>query len=207
MITGSSSRNNGRSIALDELMMAERIEPETERLVLRQWKIADRESFAALNADLRVMAYFPAPLTRPESDAMAGRCQKLIDERGWGFWAVELKTTCEFIGFVGLHIPSAELPFSPCVEIGWRLAYDHWGKGYATEAAKEALHIGFDRLGLNEIVAFTSVGNIRSSGVMERLGMQESGTFEHPQVPKDSTLRQHCLYRLSRASYFKKHNR
>ncbi|MFA5921971.1 MAG: GNAT family protein [Methylococcaceae bacterium] len=87
------------------------------------------------------------------------------------------------------------------------LAYGHWGKGFATEAAKQALYIGFDRLGLNEIVAFTSVGNIRSSGVMERLGMQESGAFEHPQVPKDNTLRQHCLYRLSRACYFKKHNR
>lgn len=182
--------------------MIEIVEPGTEHLLLRQWKIADQEPFAALNADPRVMAYFPAPLMRAESDAMADCCQKLIDERGWGFWAVELKTTCEFIGFVGLHIPSAELPFSPCVEIGWRLAYDHWGKGYATEAAMGALSAGFDRLGLNEIVAFTPVGNIRSRAVMERLGMQESGTFEHPQVPAGSDLRQHCLYRLSRAGYF-----
>jgi RimJ/RimL family protein N-acetyltransferase len=98
------------------------IELNTERLRLRQWKPDDREAFAKLNEDLRVMTYFPAPLTRTESDAMADRCQKLIDERGLKFWAVELKTTCEFIGFIGLHIPSAELPFSPCAEIGWRLA-------------------------------------------------------------------------------------
>ena len=177
--------------------MTERIEPQTRRLRLRQWIPADREPFAALNADPRVMQFLPAALTREESDAMADRCQMLIEQRGWGFWAVELKTTNEFIGFVGLHTPSAELPFSPCVEVGWRLAFRHWGKGYATEAARAAVHVGFDLLGLKEIVAFTAVGNLRSRAVMERLAMRESGTFEHPQVPRGSGLERHCLYRLA----------
>jgi RimJ/RimL family protein N-acetyltransferase len=145
------------------------------------------------------MAFFPAPLDRAASDAMADRCQALIAERGWGFWAVELKHTNEFIGFVGLHVPSAELPFSPCVEIGWRLAFQCWGKGFATEAAKGALRVGFELLGLPEIVSFAAVRNVRSRTVMERLGMLEAATtFEHPCVSVDSALRQHCLYRLPR---------
>jgi RimJ/RimL family protein N-acetyltransferase len=181
--------------------MAELIELETERLRLRQWKLSDREPFAALNADSKVMEFFPSPLTRTESDALAQYCQSLINERGWGFWAAELKNTQEFIGFVGLHTLSAELPFSPCVEIGWRLALQHWGKGFATEAATETLRIGFEVLGLQEIVSFTALCNYRSRAVMERLCMRESGTFEHPHVPASSHLRQHCLYRLSVATY------
>lgn len=179
--------------------MAELIEFNTGRLRLRQWSVADREPFAALNADPKVMEFFPAPLDRAASDAMADRCQTLIAERGWGFWAVELKHTNEFIGFVGLHIPSAELPFSPCVEVGWRLAFQYWGKGFAMEAARGALHVGFELLSLPEIVSFAAVRNVRSRAVMERLGMREAATtFEHPSVPVGSALRQHCLYRLSR---------
>ena len=181
--------------------MVEVIEVETERLRLRQWKPSDRMPFSALNADSRVMEFFPSPLTSVESDAMADRCQSLIKERGWGFWAAEAKATQEFIGFVGLHTPSAELPFSPCVEVGWRLAFQHWGKGFASEAAREAIRVGFQLLGLREIVSFTTVRNLRSRAVMERLGMQASGTFEHPQVPESSGLRQHCLYRLARSSH------
>lgn len=181
--------------------MFELIEFETERLFLRQWKPADRAPFAALNADPRVMEFFPALLTRAESDAMADRCESLIDKRGWGFWAAELKGSHEFIGFVGLHIPSAQLPFSPCVEVSWRLTFQHWGKGLATEAAQGALRIGFGALGFQEIVSFTVVGNRRSRAVMERLTMRESGTFEHPQVPEGSLLRLHCLYRLPRDRY------
>jgi RimJ/RimL family protein N-acetyltransferase len=181
--------------------MAELIEVETERLRLRQWKPADRVPFAALNADSKVMEFFPAPLTRVESDAMADRCQSLIEERGWGFWAVETKATQEFTGFVGLHTPSAELPFSPCVEVGWRLAFQHWGKGFASEAAREAIRVGFHLLDLREIVSFTTVRNFRSRAVMVRLGMQAVGTFEHPQVPASSGLRQHCLYRLERSCH------
>ncbi len=182
--------------------MAELIEFDTERLRLRQWCAADRDPFAALNADPNVMEFFPAPLDRASSDVIADRCQLLIAERGWGFWAVETKQTQEFIGFVGLHTPVAELPFSPCVEIGWRLAFAHWGKGFATEAARGALRVGFELLRLPEIVSFTSVHNRRSRAVMERLGMQEAAEkFEHPSVPVGSVLRQHCLYRLSRTKW------
>ncbi len=182
--------------------MVELIEFDTKRLHLRQWYAADREPFAALNADSRVMEFFPAPLDRAASDTMADRCQSLIAERGWGFWAVETKKAQEFIGFVGLHTPAPELPFSPCVEIGWRLAFQHWGKGYATEAARGALRVGFVLLGLPEIVSFTAVRNLRSRAVMERLSMWVAAdTFEHPHVPEGSELRQHCLYRLSREQW------
>ncbi|MCA1852324.1 MAG: GNAT family N-acetyltransferase [Beggiatoa sp.] len=105
------------------------------------------------------------------------------------------------MGFVSLHTPSADLPSSPCVVVGWRLACQYWGKGFATEGARGALHVGFNRLGLREIVSFTAVRNFRSRGVMARLGMHESGVFEHPHVPESSGLRQHCLYRLSREDY------
>lgn len=178
--------------------MARIIELQTERLCLRQWTPADREPFAALNADPRVMEYLSEPLTRAASDAMADRCQSLIGERGWGFWAAEHRATRELIGFVGLHTPSPALPFAPCVEIGWRLAVHYWGKGLATEAAREVLRVGFEVLQLREIVSFTALGNVRSRAVMERLGMRPSGTFEHPHVPEGNPLRSHCLYRLER---------
>lgn len=181
--------------------MTELIEPITARLLLRQWRPSDRSPFAALNADPRVMEFFPSRLTREESDAMADRCESLIDERGWGLWAVELKADRSFIGFVGLGVPTARLPFSPCTEVGWRLAFDYWGHGFATEAAREALRIGFEVLKLEEIVSFTAVANRRSRAVMERLGMQEGGSFEHPSVPVGSPLREHSLYRLRRTSY------
>lgn len=182
--------------------MPELLEFDTEHLRLRQWCAADREPFAVFNADPKVMEFYPAPLSRTESDAMGNRCQTLIAERGWGFWAVETKSENEFIGFVGLHTPAPELPFSPCVEVGWRLAAKHWGKGFATEAARGALRIGFERLGLAEIVSFTSVINLKSRAVMVKLGMRETEeTFEHPNVPVGSALRQHCLYRLSHSQW------
>ena len=182
--------------------MTRPIEIETKRLRLRQWLPIDREPFAALNADPKVMAFFPIPLDRIASDAMADRCQSLITERGWGFWAVEIKETGQFIGFVGLHVPIAELPFSPCVEIGWRLAFQYWGKGFATEASRAVLGVGFELLGLPEVVSFTTVRNFRSRAVMQRLGMYETPeTFEHPHVPVGNPLRLHCLYRLSREQW------
>ncbi|HKW37320.1 MAG TPA: GNAT family N-acetyltransferase [Burkholderiales bacterium] len=182
--------------------VSEPIESVTERLRMRQWRGDDREPFARLNADPRVMAFFPKPLGRLESDAMAERIESRIAENGWGFWAVERLDNHEFIGFVGLNHPAPELPCSPCVEVGWRLAFEHWGKGYATEAATRALKIGFASLGLAEIVAFTPAGNVRSRAVMERLGMRETGgIFDHPHVPDGSGLRQHCLYRLTRADW------
>lgn len=178
--------------------MPQLIELETDRLRLRQWTLADRAPFAQINADPRVMEYFPEPLTRAASDALAARFQALLQERGWGFWAVEHKASGELAGFVGLNIPSAALPFSPCVEIAWRLAAHHWGRGLATEAAREALRVGFEILELPAIVSFTALGNTRSRAVMARLGMREAGTFEHPHVPEGSPLRRHCLYRLGR---------
>jgi RimJ/RimL family protein N-acetyltransferase len=182
--------------------MAELIELETERLRLRQWIESDREPFAKLNADPRVMEFFPSILDRSTSDAMIDRIQLKIIEKGWGFWAVESKQDKQFIGFVGLEIPKVDLPFSPCVEIGWRLAFEYWGKGCATEAAKAALKIGFDQLELPEIVSFTAIDNHRSSAVMERLRMnRETETFEHPSLPAGHPLREHCFYRLSREKW------
>jgi RimJ/RimL family protein N-acetyltransferase len=179
--------------------MAELIELETERLRLRQWIESDREPFARLNTDPRVMEFLPSILDRSTSDAMIDRLQTKIIEKGWGFWAVESKQDKQFIGFVGLQILTANLPFSPGVEIGWRLAFEYWGKGYATEAAQAALKVGFDRLELPEIVSFTTIDNHRSSAVMERLGMsRDPETFEHPSLPAGHRLREHCLYRLSR---------
>ena len=179
------------------------IEFTTERLLLRQWRESDREPFSALNADPRVMEFFPSTLDRAASDAMVDRCRTAIAGRGWGLWAAELRGSGEFIGFVGLQIPAAPLPFSPCVEIGWRLAFAYWGRGLATEAARGALSVGFEQVQLPEIVSFTAVINLRSRAVMERLGMIDTGTtFPHPGVPEGSPIREHCLYRLDRERWY-----
>lgn len=174
------------------------LEPETERLRLRRWRPEDRAPFAALNADPRVMEHFPAPLTREESDALAARLEHHVETQGWGLWAVEAIATGRFIGFVGLSVPRFEAHFTPCVEVGWRLARDAWGQGYATEAATTALRVGFDDLGLTEMVSFTTTTNRRSRAVMQRLGMLHDLTddFDHPGLPEDSPLRPHVLYRI-----------
>lgn len=168
----------------------------TSRLLLRQWRPSDLEPFAAMNSDPDVMRYYPAPWSREQSDAFAKRVMRLIDERGWGFWAVEERASGQFIGFIGLHIPSHELPFYPCVEVGWRLTKSYWGLGYATEAAQSAISFGFQQLRLAELVAFTAIANLRSRAVMERLGMRLDSEFDHPQVSVESGLRRHVLYRL-----------
>jgi RimJ/RimL family protein N-acetyltransferase len=169
---------------------------ETDRLLLRQWREADLEPFAALSADLRVMEFFPATLDRAASDALVERCRGLIADRGWGLWAVELKASGDFIGMVGLHVAAPELPCGNKVEVGWRLAYDYWGQGYATEAARESLRVGFEILGLPEIVSFTAVVNRRSRSVMEKLGMKYLYDFDHPKIPASSSLYRHCLYQI-----------
>jgi RimJ/RimL family protein N-acetyltransferase len=182
--------------------MAELIEFDTERLRVRQWVEADREPFAKLSSDPRVMKFMPDLLDRGASDAIVDRLQALIAERGWGLWAVESKLDRQFIGFVGLHIPKVDLPCSPCVEIGWRLAFEYWGRGYATEAARAVLKVGFDRLLLPEIFSFTATINLKSSAVMERLGMErKTETFEHPSLPQGHSLREHYLYRISREKW------
>ena len=182
--------------------MVDPIEITTKRLVLRQWKSEDWELFAYLNANPQVMAFFPNPLSRQESDALVQRFQNQISDRGWGFWAVEVRGFGDFIGFVGLNIPSYELPCTPCVEIGWRLSDKYWGKGYATEAAQSALEFGFLQLDLSEIYSFTSVLNQRSIKVMQRLKMHDTGKyFDHPLVPDGNRLQKHCLFRLTRKDW------
>ena len=174
---------------------------QTSRLKLRQWRDADRAPFAAMNADPVVMEYFLSPLTRQASDASIDAWQSQFAQRGWSNWAVEVEDTGEFIGFVGLTVPVRVLPFSPCVEIGWRLASAHWGRGYATEAAREALRAGFEDLQLDEIVSFTTVLNRRSSAVMERIGMHRHEDFDYPAFAEGHPFRPHCLYRLARRQW------
>ena len=170
----------------------------TERLVLRGWHDDDRDAFAAMNADPEVMRYFHTTLTREQSDAMLDRMQGVLESQGWGLWAVERQDTGEMVGFTGLAVPSYDLPFNPCVEVGWRLARSAWGRGFASEAAHEALRVGVDELGLSEVVSLTSVPNTRSRAVMERIGMTRDpdGDFEHPAVPPGDPLRHHVLYRI-----------
>lgn len=175
----------------------------TSRLWLRQWRPSDLEPFAALNADPHVMEFMPGRLSRAESDALVKRSQTEIDLRGFGFWAAELRESGQFIGFVGLHAASFEAHFTPCVEIGWRLARASWSHGYATEAARACLQLAFERLALPEVVAFTVPANTRSRAVMERLGMTHTAgdDFEHPRLPPGHPLRRHVLYRLRYADW------
>jgi ribosomal-protein-alanine N-acetyltransferase len=146
------------------------------------------------------MRYFPAPLTRDQSDALADRARAHVDEHGWGLWAVERLDTGEFIGFVGLAGTNFDEHFTPAVEVGWRLARPHWHQGFATEAALAAVAFGFETLQLDEIVSFTAVTNDASRRVMERIGMTHdpADDFDHPRVPEGSPLRRHVLYRLRR---------
>ncbi len=177
-------------------------ELETGRLILRQWRDSDAGAFAAMTGDPEVMRYFPAPLSRAESDALLGRARWKWRELGLCFFAVEVKGG-DFIGFAGLNPPPFEAHFTPCVEVGWRLARHAWGKGYATEAARASLAYGFGTLGLDAIVSFTVPGNTRSRAVMERIGMARDPTddFDHPDLPVDSGLRRHVLYRLGREEW------
>jgi RimJ/RimL family protein N-acetyltransferase len=172
----------------------------TERLHLRRWRPADRAPFAALNADPRVMEYFPAPLSPEDSDAQVARIEAHFDRHGFGLWAVEIAGVAPFAGFIGLAVPRFEAHFTPCIEIGWRLAATHWGRGFATEGARAALVFGFATLGLAEIVSFTVPANLRSRRVMEKLGMthQPGDDFAHPLLPEGHWLSRHVLYRIAR---------
>lgn len=178
----------------------------TARLLLRDWCEADRAPFRAMNADPRVMACFPSTLTGEQSDALFDRIVAHHAQHGFGLWAVALHRTpgdAPFIGFAGLSIPAWQPSFGPCVEIGWRLAHDHWGQGYATEAARAALTYGFDVLQLDEIVSFTAALNHRSERVMQRLGMRHDAAddFDHPALPPGHRLARHVLYRLTRQAW------
>jgi RimJ/RimL family protein N-acetyltransferase len=175
----------------------------TERLVLRQWRDDDRAPFAQLNSDARAMEFFPSLLTKEQSDATVDRINSHFLQHGFGLWAVEVVNGPPFIGFVGLLVPAFTAPFTPCVEIGWRLAPEHWGRGYATEGARAALEAAFVKVGLDEVVSFTVPQNARSRRVMEKLGLVRSldEDFEHPMVPEGHPMRRHVLYRVSRSAY------
>ena len=172
---------------------------ETSRLVLRHWQAGDLEPFHQLNSDPNVMRYFPATLSKQESDSIAERLSQIIEKKGWGFWAVELKGTNEFIGFVGLlSQDKSAIPETPFVEIGWRLSYAHWGKGYASEAAHACLKFAFEQLTLDAVYAFTALPNKPSRKVMERLGMHNTRQdFDHPSLAKGHVLERHCLYKIT----------
>jgi RimJ/RimL family protein N-acetyltransferase len=192
----------------------------TERLILRQWRDEDFAPFARLNDDPAVMEFMPRRLNRDESDAFAARIRTDIERRGWGLWAVEVSSSARgeheggaeagvlppaevaapFIGYVGLSVPSFDAHFTPCVEVGWRLAREHWGHGYAGEAAAACLRFGFQTLSLKQIVSFTAALNRRSTRVMERIGMTRdaAGDFEHPKLAPGHPLRAHVLYRINR---------
>jgi RimJ/RimL family protein N-acetyltransferase len=170
----------------------------SDRIRLRRWRDEDREAFAAMNSDARVMEFFARPLTRVESDAMVDRIEKHFGEYGFGLWAIEAPGVAPFIGFAGLTWARFSAPFTPCVEVGWRLAFEYWGYGYAIEAARLALGHGFGALALSEVVSFTSATNQRSRAVMERLGMRRDPAedFDYPSFPAGHPLRRHVLYRL-----------
>jgi ribosomal-protein-alanine N-acetyltransferase len=172
----------------------------TERLLLRPWRDSDLAPFATINADPEVTEFLAGALSRKESDAVAQRIREHSDRHRFGLWAVEVPGVADFIGFIGLSIPSFEAHFTPCVEVVWRLAREHWGSGYATEGARAALEFGFTEPGLDEIVSFTTVANQRSRAVMERLGMRRdpADDFDHPALPADHPLRRHVLYRIGK---------
>ena len=172
---------------------------ETPRMLLRGWTQADAAPFQQICSDPQVMEHFPALLSREESDAFAGRIEAHFEQHGFGLWAVEIPGVTPFAGFVGLSVPSFEAHFTPCVEIGWRLASTHWGRGYVTEGARAVLAFGFQTLGLREIVSFTTPDNVRSRQVMERIGMARNPAddFDHPTRPAGHPLRRLVLYRIS----------
>src|SRR5262245_29745139 len=176
----------------------------TPRLLLRGWREADLEPFAAMNADPEVLEHFPSgPMTRDDSDALVEWFLARWRDDGYAPWAVERLDGGAFLGFTGLAAVEFDAHFSPAVEVGWRLARDAWGHGYATEGGDAALRWGFETLGLTEIVSFTTQGNTRSRAVMERLGMQRdpADDFDHPKIPIGHPLRRHVLYRLDQGAF------
>ena len=175
----------------------------TRRLILREWKESDLLPFARMNCDQQVMEFMLEKMTKEETRQSIEGIKKHFDAHGFGRWAVEIADSEKFIGCVGLNIPAYTLPFSPCVEVAWRIRTDEWGKGYAPEAANEALRDGFERAGLQEIVSFTASTNFKSRRVMEKLVMRycPAENFDHPLVPEGHSLRHHVLYRLGKADW------
>jgi RimJ/RimL family protein N-acetyltransferase len=175
---------------------------ESERLVLREWLEGDFQPFANMGCDPDVMRFFPKHLTAEESRQFIAKSNATLLEKQFGLWAVEIKESGEFIGFIGLAVPTFETNFTPCTEIGWRLAKESWGKGYATEGAMRVLQYAFKDLGLEEVVSFTSELNLPSIKVMERIGMDRNPAedFNHPRVEKGHRLERHVLYRREKGA-------
>ncbi|MBZ5576128.1 MAG: GNAT family N-acetyltransferase [Acidobacteriia bacterium] len=172
---------------------------ETPRLLLRRWKDCDREPFSRINSDPRVMEFFPACLTREQSDSTIERIEAHFEEHGFGLFAAEIRSSGELAGFVGVMVPAFEAYFTPCVEIGWRLGAAYWNEGLATEGARAVMQHAFAALGLRELVSFAVLANMRSLRVMEKLGMTHDGEFDHPGLPEGHPLRRHVLYRKAAA--------
>src|SRR5215471_6558546 len=172
----------------------------TPRLLLRSWQESDRAPFAAMNADPLVMRYFLSTLSAEETDRMLENNRLHFERHGFGLWAVALAETDEFAGYIGLNVPSFKAPFTPCVEIGWRLAARFWNQGLATEGAAAVLRFAHLTLGIGEVVSFTSAHNLPSRRVMEKIGMTRDieGDFDHPRIPKEHPLCRHVLYRARR---------
>jgi len=171
---------------------------DTERLVMRRWRESDREPFAALNGDPETLAFFPATLSRAESDALVDRIEARFAAHGYGLWALEVRESGQFIGFTGLSPLRADVPHGGGMEIGWRLARSAWHHGYATEAALAARDAAFGGIGLSELWSMTAVLNTPSQAVMRRIGMTEATRFEHPGVPDGSPVKPHVMYHLAR---------
>jgi len=178
-------------------------EIQTERLRLRQWVVADREPFAAMNANPQVMEFFPSLLSRSESDAFSERIESHIEKTGFGLWAAEIPKVTPFAGFIGLAIPRFEAHFTPCIEIGWRLSPDYWTHGYTTEGARAVLMFAFNELKLDEIISFTAPKNLSSRRVMEKIGMTRNAAddFDYPTISATNPLRRQVLYRINRSDW------
>jgi RimJ/RimL family protein N-acetyltransferase len=175
----------------------------TKRLILRRWKDSDCAPFRSMNADLRVMEFMPGLLASEESDRMVERIEGHFEQHGFGLFAAEIRESGLLAGFVGLAVPEFSAPFTPCVEIGWRLAREYWGQGLATEGAREVLRHAFRDLVLADVVSFTVPRNLRSRRVMERLDMARDvhGDFDNPKLPEGHPLRPHVLYRIERKEW------
>ena len=169
----------------------------TERLGLRRWIDSDANPCIEMNKDKEVMKFFPKAQTAEETLAMIERIRSRFEENDFGFYAVEKKSTREFIGLTGFGIPNFESFFTPCIEIGWRFKKEEWGRGYATEAANACIEYGFNILAFDKLVSFTSTLNINSEKVMKRIGMNKIGEFNHPLIETDNRLCRHVLYQIT----------
>ncbi|MFV5491427.1 GNAT family N-acetyltransferase [Acinetobacter sp. ASP199] len=174
---------------------------QTPRLILRQWQDSDTAPFIQMCADDKVMRYFLKKLNTTEATAFLERIKSDIKKRGWGLFVVELKSTGEFIGFIGLNVYPPELAFADAPEISWRLLPQYWNQGYATEGAKAVLKYAFRTLRLEKVISFTARINTPSERVMQNIGLEKVGEFDHPLVSADHILCRHVLYEKQRSDY------